>query len=53
MMIQTRPQDTKIRPPAGAHILIMGRRGGLMVGVDEGLGSDEQSGLILFNDVRR
>lgn len=53
MMIQTRTQDTKILPSAGAHILIMGRRGGLMVGVDEGLGSDEQSGLILFNDVRR
>lgn len=53
MAIQTRTQDNSILPSAGAHILVMGKRGGLMVGVDEGFGTDEQSNLIVFNDVRR
>jgi len=53
MIFQTRTQDSKVIPSVGAHFLIMSKRGGLMVGVDEGLGSDEESGLIVFNDLRR
>ena len=55
MAFQTNSQDTKVVPAAGAHLLIMARRGGLMFGVDEGIGSDETAsgGLVLFNDVRR
>jgi len=53
MIVQTRTQDSELTPSVGAHILVMGRRGGLMLGVDEALGSDEKSGLIVFNDVRR
>lgn len=53
MIFQTHTQDNTVIPSAGAHFLIMSRRGGLMVGVDEGFGSDERSGLILFNDLRR
>jgi hypothetical protein len=53
MILQTRTQDSELIPSAGAHVLIMGRRGGLLAGVDEAFGSDEKSGLIVFNDVRR
>ncbi len=53
MVFQTHTQDNTIIPSAGAHFLIMARRGGLMVGIDEGFGSDERSGLVLFNDLRR
>lgn len=53
MVFQTRTQDSKLIPSGGAHFLIMARRTGLMVGVDEGFGSDERSGLVLFNDLRR
>ncbi len=53
MVFQTRTQDNTFIPSAGAHFLIMARRGGLMVGIDEGFGSDERSGLVLFNDLRR
>ncbi len=50
---QTRSQDTKFLPSAGAHLMIMARRGGLIFGVDEAIGTDEQSNQILFNDIRR
>ncbi len=55
MMFQTRSQNTKTIPACGAHLLIMARQGGLLVGVDEGLGKDESTsgGAILFNDLRR
>lgn len=52
-IVQTRTQDSEVLPSAGAHFLIMSRRGGLMVGVDEGFGSDQRSGVVLFNDIRR
>ena len=53
MIFQTRTQDTELIPSGGAHFMIMARRSGLMVGIDEGFGSDERSGLVLFNDLRR
>jgi hypothetical protein len=56
MTFETQTQKTKVVPTAGAHILVMGRRGGLMFGVDEGIGSNQNTipaQLILFNDVRR
>ncbi|MFZ9683052.1 MAG: hypothetical protein ACO3DQ_07610 [Cephaloticoccus sp.] len=53
MIVQTATQDSEVIPSFGAHVLVMAKRGGLLVGVDEGFGSDERSGLILFNDVRR
>lgn len=55
MIFTTRSQDSKVIPSAGAHVMIMARRSGLMVGVTEGFGSDEKTngGLILFNDLRR
>lgn len=55
MAFQTNSQNTKVVPAAGAHFLIMAHRGGLLVGVDEGIGTNEQAdgGLVLFNDVRR
>jgi hypothetical protein len=55
MIFQTRSQDTKAIPSAGAHVLIMARQGGLIAGVDEGFGKDESTsgGAILFNDLRR
>lgn len=52
-LFQTKTQDSEVMPSGGAHFLIMSRRGGLMVGVDEGFGSDERSGAVLFNDIRR
>src|SRR5690606_16115132 len=53
MIFQTRTEDTQVIPSAGAHFLIMARNSGLMVGIDEGFGSDERSGLVMFNDLRR
>lgn len=55
MAFQTNSQDTKVVPAAGAHVLIMAHRGGLLFGIDEGIGSNEQAtgGLVIFNDVRR
>ncbi len=53
MIFQTRTQDTEVLPSFGAHLLIMASRVGLQVGIDEGFGSDERSGLALFNDLRR
>ncbi len=56
MTFETQTQSTKVVPTAGAHILVMGHRGGLMFGVDEGIGSNQNTipaQLILFNDVRR
>ncbi|MES2124522.1 MAG: hypothetical protein V4503_07505 [Gemmatimonadota bacterium] len=55
MIFSTRSQGSTVIPSAGAHVLILARRSGLMFGVDEGFGSDERSqgGLILFNDIRR
>ena len=55
MIFSTRSQASKVIPSAGAHVMIMARRSALMVGVDEGFGSNERSsgGLIIFNDLRR
>ena len=55
MMFQTRSQDTKTIPSAGASVLVMARQGGLLVGVDEGFGNNESTsgGVIQFNDLRR
>ncbi len=55
MMFQTRSQDTKTIAAVGAHALIMARKGGLLVGFDEGLGKNESTsgGTIQFNDLRR
>ncbi len=56
MTFETQTQPTKVVPTAGAHILVMGHRGGLMFGVDEGIGTNQNTipaKLILFNDVRR
>jgi len=55
MIFSTHTQPSSAIPSAGAHILVMAKRSGLMVGVTEGFGSDETSagGLILFNDIRR
>jgi hypothetical protein len=55
MAFQTvgQPQTTVV-PSAGAHLLIMAHRGGLLFGVDEAVGTNEQAtGNVLFNDVRR
>jgi hypothetical protein len=53
MIFETQTQDSEVVPSFGAHFLIMSRRGGLMVGIDEAFGSDEESGLVRFNDIRR
>lgn len=53
MIFQTRTQDSEVIPSVGAHFLVMAKRGGLMVGVDEGFGSDEESNLVVFNNLRR
>ena len=53
MIFETQTQESSVIPSIGAHFLVMSRRGGLMAGIDEGLGSDERSGLIQFNDLRR
>ncbi len=47
------PQTTVV-PSVGAHFLIMAHRGGLLVGFDEGVGTNERAtSNVLFNDVRR
>ncbi len=54
MAYQTRVQDTKVVPAVGAHFLVMAHRGALLVGVDEGIGTNENAtSSIQFNDVRR
>lgn len=55
MVVQTHSQDYQWTVSGGAHALVMAKRGGLMLGVDEAFGSDEKAGggQILFNDVRR
>ncbi|HEY4320825.1 MAG TPA: hypothetical protein VGM77_06535 [Gemmatimonadales bacterium] len=52
---QTQAQTTtKYIPSVGANFLIMAGRGGLLVGFDEGIGTDENaSAVILFNDIRK
>jgi hypothetical protein len=46
--------QTTVIPSAGAHFMVMARRGGLMVGVDEGIGTNEKAtDNVLFNDLRR
>ena len=55
MSFQTvgQPGSTVV-PAVGAHLLIMAHRGGLLFGVDEGVGTNEKAtGNVLFNDVRR
>jgi hypothetical protein len=41
MFFQTQNQSTSGIPSAGAHIAVVSRRGGLMLGVDEAFGSNE------------
>lgn len=53
ILFQTQTQDNTVVPSFGAHFLVMASRVGLQIGVDEGFGSDERSGLALFNDLRR
>lgn len=55
MAFQTVGQaQTTVVPSVGAHFLIMAHRGGLLVGVDEGVGKNEHAtGNVLFNDIRR
>ena len=43
LMFQTQTQDYSSIPSAGFHILVMGKRAGLQLSVDEALGSDESS----------
>lgn len=54
MAFQTPFQSTTVIPAAGAHLLVMGKRGGVQFGVDEGIGTNEHaSSVVLFNDLRR
>jgi hypothetical protein len=43
VLAQTQLQDYKTLPSAGAHILVVGKRGGVMVSVEESFGDNEQS----------
>jgi len=55
MSFQTvgQPNSTVV-PSVGAHFLIMAHKGGLLVGIDEGVGTNEHAtSNVLFNDVRR
>ncbi len=46
--------ETTVVPSVGAHFLIMEKRGGLMVGIDEGVGTNEKAtDNVIFNDLRR
>jgi hypothetical protein len=46
--------ETTVVPSAGAHLLIMAHKGGLLFGVDEGIGTDQRATAnVLFNDLRR
>jgi hypothetical protein len=53
IIYETRTQESEFMPSGGAHVLIMAARGGLMFGIDEGFGSEERSGAVMFNDLRR
>lgn len=62
MFFGTPAQDRSGIPMAGGHLLITARRTGLMLSVDEGMGSTEVSSytngggstqLVTFNDIRR
>jgi len=54
MAYQTQSQGTTVVPTGGAHLLIMAHRGGVIFGVDEGIGTNEHAtSAVLFNDVRR
>lgn len=53
MTLRTPTQDAKFLPLGGAHLRIVANRTALVLGVDEIFGSEEESGLIRFNDVRR
>jgi hypothetical protein len=43
LLFQTQTQDYASSPSVGVQILVMGKRGGVMLSVDEVLGSDESS----------
>lgn len=43
LLFQTQTQDYAASPSVGIHMLVMGKRGGVMLSVDEVLGSDETS----------
>jgi len=43
LLFQTQTQDYASTPSVGFHLLVMGKRAGLMLAVDEALGSDESS----------
>jgi hypothetical protein len=43
LLFQTQTQDYSTMPTVGFHMLVMGKRGGVMLSIDEGLGSDESS----------
>jgi hypothetical protein len=46
--------ETTVIPSVGAQFLIMASRGGLMVGIDEGVGTNERAtDNVVFNDLRR
>jgi hypothetical protein len=44
LFAQTQTQDYSTLPSAGIHIMVVGKRGGLMLGVEESFGSNESSG---------
>jgi hypothetical protein len=43
LLFQTQTQDYSAIPSGGLHILVMGKRAGLMLSVDEAIGSEESS----------
>ena len=62
MNFRTPAQDRDNIPMAGGHILVVAKRTGLLISVDEGIGSDEVSvytdgvgtqHAVTFNDIRR
>jgi hypothetical protein len=61
MVFQTPAQDSKAIPVFGGQTLIVARRTGLMISVEEAVGSDEVSGYddvngaqtVTFNDIRK
>lgn len=46
LMFQTAKQSSTGVPAFGAHLAVVNRRGGLMVGVDEGFGSNEAGNFV-------
>ena len=46
MFFETQSQTQSGIPMVGAHIAVVSRRGGLMLGMDEGFGSDEPSAFL-------